>query len=317
MKNVIPIFLIGFLAGACATRSDYEERSISILTLSLFNQRIDHHQSKKTWKGDWLYRRERLELVDLTMLSLRPDLVLFQEALARRGSPSESDRQILSYGSLDGYQWVLNPVDYFEDTQEEEYFALAMGVPLRIMEGGKSFTEKLGKDGGFSLTEIQIEDEPLWILNVELPTSVEAADIWYDILRQKLLGLQERLAICNERLVVGGYLPSGVSWPHYLKFLETFQLKDTSIGFCEVDIACQTASPKNEIFRVTSPGKSGSQVDRILAHRESIVYAGQVTVDDSSPPTRRVASFDLASHWPSRRFGWNTVVRLPKCNPQF
>ena len=317
MKILILAFLV--LQGGCASLlktvgSDYHQgRSISILTVNLFNQRLMAEGADNNWKGDWLFRRERLEIVDLSIMSMRPDLILFQELLGRRGSPSESDRSILSYGSLDGYQWGLSRTDFFEDTQEEEYLGLAIGSPLSLDEEVDSYWGKLGSDGRYSLRGILIEGQPFWVVNVSMPSNSEETNKAYEVLRKNILELQGKLSFCNERLIVAGYLPSDVTLPNYQKLLETFQLKDTSLGFCEIYSQCYTATTENEVFRNTSQGKSEAQVDRILAHNETIVYAGKIALDDEKASTERARFYGLSNHWPTRRYGWSTILRLTQC----
>jgi hypothetical protein len=95
---------LSFWVNGCAllgirSSERYDERSFSILNLNLFNQRTPSTLSRKNWKGDWLFRRERLELIDEQLRISRPDIVVFQELLTRRGSPSESDINILNFGA--------------------------------------------------------------------------------------------------------------------------------------------------------------------------------------------------------------------------
>ncbi|SMF46120.1 hypothetical protein [Pseudobacteriovorax antillogorgiicola] len=305
--------LLGCSHFGVGTQASYDDRSISVLTSSLFNQRLSPRYSKQSWKGDWLFRRERLELIDRDLQAVRPDLLVFQELLARRGSPSESDRSILSYGALDGYQWEMQLARFYEDTQEEQFFALAMGLPLRPGDRSKSSVFKLGVDGAFSISQIFLEDEPIWVVNVEMPQDAQKVDVWYDVLTKKLREYGAKESICEKRLIVAGYLPGRLSWPFYQRFLRQFNLKDTSTGFCEVATDCQTGTPSNEIFLNTSEGKSGTQVDRILAHAESVVYASSAELDNADKVTTRGEVYGLHSHWPTRRFAWNSILRLPKC----
>ena len=294
--------------------SRYDERSVSVLTVSLFNQRTPSKLVKASWKGDWLFRRERLELVDRGLLEIRPDLLVFQQLMSRRGSPSESDQSILSYGSLDGYQWDLSLSRFYEDTQEEQFFALAMGLPIIASEAEPSTTGKLGIDGSYSINNVKLQKQDIWVVNVEMPTSAKSVDAWYKVLQKKLSEFQNSHNICSKRLLVAGYLPGRVSWPFYQDFLKYFELKDTSTGFCEVANDCATGTPMNELFLGTSEGKSGTQVDRIFAHQQAVVYSSKVALNGRGDGSLRSQNYGLEYLWPSRRFAWNSIVRLPRCN---
>ncbi|RZA10050.1 MAG: hypothetical protein EOP10_35410 [Proteobacteria bacterium] len=137
-KLRIVLFLLPLWAQtSCALLSgseakEFDERSFSVLNLNLFNQRTPSSMSAKSWKGDWLFRRERLDLVDEQLRISRPDIVAFQEALTRQDSPSESDMNILSAGALEGYEWDASLVQTYRDTQEMQYHAVAVGLPVKL-----------------------------------------------------------------------------------------------------------------------------------------------------------------------------------------
>ena len=287
------IFIVFFME-SCALLSSgrflrYDERSISVLSLNLFDQRTAPLDVEQSWKGDWLFRRERLELVDRALLEVRPDLLAFQQMISRKGSPSESDQSILSFGALDGYQWHLDMVNFYEDTQEEQYFGLAIGLPLQIGEKAPSSNGKLGVDGYYSINRVMLQEQGVWLVNVQMPKKAKKVDVWYDVLERKLSAFLNKHQICRQRVIVAGYLPGRSSWPFYQEFLAGLELKDTSSGFCEVAQDCHTANPRNELFFVSSDGKSGSQSERILAHNQTIVYSSKPAINESSSGTRRSA----------------------------
>ena len=93
------------------------------------NQRVPSRLAKKAWKGDWIFRRDRLELVDQGLRNSKPDLLLLQEALARVGSAAESDLAILSAGAIADYDWRQLKVEEYPDTQEVESMAVAAAPP--------------------------------------------------------------------------------------------------------------------------------------------------------------------------------------------
>ena len=113
-----------------AQDAGFDQRFISIQSVSLFNQRSLSHASAEQWKGDWVFRRHRLDLIDKQLRFTRPDLVVFQELMERSGSYADSDRNILAEGALRNYEWDLNDLVDYEDTQEVQYHATAVALPL-------------------------------------------------------------------------------------------------------------------------------------------------------------------------------------------
>lgn len=298
------------------TVSKFDDQPISIYTVNLFNQRTPPIQSQVNWKGDWLLRRERLSLVDQAFERNRPDLIIVQEAMARQGSPSESDIHILSFGSLEKYQWSLSIVHSYPDTEENEMLAIAAGPPISLdPTQALIHSDKLGVNGSYSLYKASIKEKGLWILNVDMPKSSQELDVWYKVLSRALREIQLREMFCNQRLVVSGYLPGNSTWPHYQDFLNQFELKNTSLGFCDEDQECSTTLKDNPLYNLTlKDNEEEGQVDRILVHRDSLV---QKSGPSLNRPMRRKSlktqKYGFDTIWPTRRSAWSSLVLLPSC----
>ncbi len=293
----------------------YDERSFSILNLNLFNQRSPSTLGNRNWKGDWLFRRERLELIDEQLRISRPDIVVFQELLTRRGSPSESDINILSYGALEGYEWDAEMVSFYKDTQEMQYQAAAVGLPVKLASSDK--LEKkfwpIGIDGFMNYTLLELDQQPILLINLSMPMGAQRVDHWYKFVRAEIKGLLEQLNICKQRLVIAGYMPGGAVWTGFTDFADEFELKDTASGFCEAASDCLTSSAQNDLFMATSQGQSPSHSERIMVHRDTLVSFSNVVMNKMKDKTVYGTSYGLQRLWASRVYGWLSELRLQHC----
>lgn len=304
--------------GACShlgwqASQRYDDRSLSILTVNLFDQRLSPPHTSQSWRADWLLRRNRLELIDQSFRSTRPDLILFQDMLAKRGSQSDSDRSILAHGALHGFEWNSRLARSFDDTHEDSFLSVATSLPLRIDRAYPGQSMPLGKNGFVSFTKVHLENQAILVVNVEMPGKSIQADRWYKILKELIAQELTELNLCHNRLVIGGFLPGHSSWPGYQNLLDSFDLQDSSTGFCELASDCLTADAMNEIYMHTSDGELGSRPDRILIHRSAIVMNSQRAMTDLTSPSRYASRYGLERLWPTRRFAWFSQVRLAKC----
>src|SRR5690606_23224324 len=97
--SLCAVLLLAFSASSCVTGwfgggSGFDSRPLSIQTLALYNQRTSSRLSKRAWKGDWIFRRDRLELIDGELRNVRPDILAMLEVMERKSNPSESDKGI-------------------------------------------------------------------------------------------------------------------------------------------------------------------------------------------------------------------------------
>ncbi len=293
----------------------YDGRSFTIMNLNLFNQRIASNMSQKNWKGDWLFRRERLELIDEQLRISRPDIVVFQELLTRRGSPSESDINILSYGALEGYEWDADLVTQYKDSQEMQYQAAAVGLPVKLADK-EQFTKKhwgIGVEGFMSFSLLELDQNPILLINLAMPQNVQKVDYWYKFVRTELRELMTNLQVCRQRLIIAGYVPGGLAWEGYSEFLNEFELKDTASGYCEAASDCLTSSNLNDLFMSTSQGQSPSHSERILVHKDAIVNSSTVVMNKMRDKTIYGGAYGQQRLWASRVFGWLSELRLAQC----
>lgn len=315
---VMPLMLLAL--GGCVLfgfqpPDRYDERSFSILSLNLFNQRLPSAMGQKSWKGDWLFRRERLELIDEQLRISRPDIIVFQELLTRRGSPSESDINILSYGALEGYEWDADLVTYFRDSQEMQYHATAVGLPVKLAQTDQILKKfwPIGIDGYMSFSLLELDEKNMLLINLSMPQDTQKVDHWYKVVRNEIRELITNFRLCPQRLIVSGHIPGGPSWEGYNEFIKEFELKDTASGFCEAASDCLTSSNLNDIFMSTAQGQSPSHSERTLVHRDAIVSSGAISMNKMRDKTIYGGAYGLQRLWASRAFGWLSEVRLAQC----
>ena len=310
-----------FLLSSCALLGfepavRYDGRSFTIMNLNLFNQRIPSTMSQKNWKGDWLFRRERLELIDEQLRISRPDIVVFQELLTRRGRPSDSDINILSYGALEGYEWDADLVTQYKDSQEMQYHATAVGLPVKLTDREQYIKKHwgIGVEGFMSYSLLELDQVPILLVNIAMPQNLQKVDYWYKFVRNELRELIDTLHLCKERMIIAGYVPGGLAWEGYSELLAEFELKDTASGYCEAASDCLTSSNLNDLFMSTSQGQSPSHSERILVHKDAIVGSSSVVMNKMRDKTIYGGAYGQQRLWASRVFGWLSEIRLSQCN---
>jgi hypothetical protein len=285
---MLRLFWVWFIFGvSCQTPLIYDRRSLSIQFFSLPNEK----------GGNWLRRREQLELADQQWQTNRPDLLILQGVLERQFSYTESDEKILSSGALRGFGWQKGLIQGYPDTEEEESLNIVVSLPVRLQEQVeiKIFQED-GFAGSFLLS---YEDKPITVVSFREPLNHKD---WYE---KELVPFIERALLeqknCTGRLILAGRILDETKG--YGSILERFSLKDSSTGFCENPISCITHNDQ-------IPNKSRSL--KIALSRETRVSMAQRNLD-TSKPIKLTPGGPLEEIWPGLEFGWLTTVRLHGC----
>jgi hypothetical protein len=297
-------------------RSDYDSRPLTIQTVALFNQKSPSKYSRTSWNGDWVFRRDRLELIDVILRNTKPDVALLQEVMARRGNTAESDKSILLAGAFADYGWFDYKVMDFSDTHEIQTMALATAVSIKkVNEADPTVRDswQIGTDGFLTATTVDFEGEPIAVFNVQMPAKIGQKYLWYTFVEDQVVARIKRLGICRNRVIIGGYMPSDQDSKRFADFMARLQLRDSSAGFCQMASKCHTATSVNELFMATVGDETPGQMDRILVHQSAVVYSSARNFDNSDPNNRYAKGFGISRLWPTQRFGWATQVRLAKC----
>lgn len=296
----------------------FDQRPITVQTLSLFNQRDPSRLVKRSWKGDWILRRDRLDLIDGELRNTKPDILLLQDMIAKVGSTAESDRRILSAGALIDYEWRDRKVESYADTQEIQSLGIAVGVPYRFVKDAEGERDLwlMGTGGYLEAATVDYEGQPVTVFNVQMPLQTDTSYLWYSFVQERVTERLKRTRACPKRVVIGGLMPGDEGARRFAQFVQTLQLRDVSSGFCQIASKCFTATPTNDIYMATIGDESPTRVDRIFAHQSALVYSSVRDFDDSDPNNRYAREFGLSRLWPTQRFGWVAQLRLARCSEQ-
>lgn len=314
---------ITLIASACVTRllsSGYDDRTIVVHTFNLFNQKKLAPGANVNWSGDWIFRRDRLELIDQYFRAHRGDLVLFQQMMRKAQGEVEWDLNILSAGSFSEFDWRTEEVASFADSSESESMTVAAAAALRLKSrqpGEAPSVWNVGPDGYLQAAAVEVAGEPVAVFNVQMPTRVDRDPIWFSFVEERIREWTRGQGICPRRIILGGFIPSEVEVATFNRFLANLGLKDSSAGFCDSSSRCQTADPINEMFRLAGEGDVASQADRILVSKGAVVYSSARTHDEPVKAPQYEAAMGFAQLWPSTRAGWETAVRLESCGAGF
>lgn len=297
----------------------YDTRALHISTLCLFNQLDKTKEQLTEWAGDWVFRRERLALIDSNLQQGRPDILLLQEALEKGESDFDADRSILRAGALSGYDWQELEVAQNIDN-EREFLAIASAVPLVIRDANRKKLKllKFGEDGFVGVFSVSLEREELILFNVQSPKSTsqsfEAVESWFSFLQHEMHTTLEGAGVCKERVIVGGHINADIDSAPYQAWLRDFGLVDSSTGFCDDEEECFTATSANETYlRIAGEGYH-ERADRLLVHKSAHVME---SAREFAKPA--VLQADVLFHgqkklWASKRFGWGASIRFARCN---
>lgn len=269
------------------------------------------------WTGDWIFRRQRLAIIDDQFRASRPDIILFQDVMQREDSSSESDLDILAVGSLRGYAAHSLPVANYDETQEIRSMAVAATKPLQFAEFQSDQRQmwNIGTDGYLTLDVLQGSEQPIVIFNVQMPSKIGKKFLWYSFVEERISDFITKGKYCAKRLIVGGFLPADQSATRFDRFLSTLNLKDTSQGICQIIADCHTATLQNEIYLADQSEDAPVGVtDRILISKDATVYSASRNLANVETNDSLAKQFKLQRMWASHRFGWQATIKLPTCD---
>lgn len=305
-----PLLIFLLFLSSCVNlgTSSYDQRRITFQTINDYNQR--DHLENINWRGDWMFRRDRLELIDSELRQVKPDIIVFQEFMTRRNSTVESDQSIFSDGALTGYQWSSMETNRYFDTDEIENAAIAVGLPL-VLDQSKKKLLPIG-NGYISYFRVVLEEQPIAVFNLKEPHNVNYN--WLALVKNFISATMQTEQICLKRMIVAGEISAG-EFPENLRiFQEQLSLKDIAQGLCENENKCHTQTPTNELFYLVHGEKIPTRKNRILIHSQSIIYSSNRNLDKPKPlPFRLRSQYQMGQIWPSTQMGWVGSVRLPKC----
>ena len=314
------LFITLFFLGGCVSFFEggkWDERGVSLFYASLYNQKNQGYDYK-SWSGDWFFRRERLFAVDAFLRDRKPDLVIFQEALARKGDLLDSDEKILGRGGLSGYEWGRNEVAFYEDTHELEYHLVASGLPLQPVSlppsAGRYWPLAGGGHLSFFLMELFGNQIPIFQVEIRGDRGHEALALSF--VSETVLSVLSKYQFCPYRMLLVGRMPFARDSEAFAAFLETLSLKEALESPCETASECETGSMDNELFargRYLEDGLESVMMDRVLVHKEALVLESSMELKEPIEDNSFEADYGLKKVWPLERYGLYSHFKLSQC----
>lgn len=299
--------------------SSYDDNAIQVQVLNLFNQR-QRSDGGFPWKGDWIFRRERLGHLDNLLRNSKPDLIYFFEMMQKTDSPFDADQIILSAGALQNYLWNTQTFLYHQDTDEIEQLAIAVG-PTMQPEEAKQFPD--AED-----LAIPTEAAPIWqgarqwhdghalytvLISLPMQESFLKQLTTLDQALTEIYLAAEAMNVCKERVLLSLRTTVPVRHLELESLLQRFGLVDSSTGFCKNASLCFTATTQNELFYKAIGDIAPEQSLRLLLSDRAIVYDAKRNFTETKPLNPFMKPFQLNSLPISTEYGWSVNTRIPKC----
>ncbi|MBP9707621.1 MAG: hypothetical protein KBD78_08245 [Oligoflexales bacterium] len=315
---------------------------LSIETLDLFSQRIPNKRLSENgidWRGDWLFRRERLKLLDSLFYSRLSNIIFLQGVLEKKGDPHDQDLKVLTDGALRDYRWESQVFQFYEDTWEEESLAVGVSFPLKLIEPAEdeksentneeaqTLAERLVLEPEFAIyfVKVDYDGEDLLLINIKFRPEMADKNLnsysryidsnrIYSKVIASLKSIISKAAVCDKRIVVAGYLPHALQNQEFLASLAEIGLKSTHEIFCPVLSECFTQKIDNQIFAQSTLEKNEQLADLILVPVDANVHLalrGNTEAAVSSIYTKQ--SYDITKIPASIRDAWVTRVEIKSC----
>jgi len=295
----------------------YDQRVVVVQTLGLFNQRVGPLLEGESWSDDWVFRRERLTLVDQALRTDRPDIFVVQGVMQKGGSPYESDMNILKAGALSGYDSFTTGMVTYDDTLEEEGLSVAVSLPLQINRDAMSKIEhdwKISNDAFMALTLVESEGQVISVFNVEFPSDPNSIRNWLMIVTKKINAYFDQTKNCRDRLVIAGQIPLvNKSRPVWRDFLTALDLQEVVPDRCELSSECFTKTNQNSLYKIMENQNEMGRVDRVLVSANSHVVDSYRAFDRPSKASEYASKYGLDAMYPGLKFGWLNRIRFHRC----
>jgi hypothetical protein len=298
---------------------DYDRESFTVQTINLFDQdlEIESSEGKVNLKGDWLFRRDRLELLDRQLAEKKANLLFFQSIMQRLGNWTDFDLEILKAGVLGGYGFLSSKVA--EDEQTFETRLVGWGFdPSFIAESSQEITLVKKAHSGFASTVLNFYGKHILLVNVFTESVSSKVDSYTDLAGfiESELGLKK---VCLDRLIVAGALDEFDSQGVSVQLLrDRFDLVDIGQSRCSdqkmQSSDCHSIASDNLLAQ--------SKKDIVFLRNERIFLPstskstdlGRVVVQKSVNQSRYIHNFFPEDLYPIQQSGWMASVRLIQCD---
>lgn len=266
------------------------------------------------WQGDWIFRRKRLDLLDQQLATSKPDVIVFQDLIYRAYSPSESEQNLLSAGSLANYSWHVAKTGYLESSEETIASGVAAALPSRIDFAKTMSSKEVWEiEGGAKVVYTQVKTENGSIALLSVNAFGASGKLSYASLQEVFSEISMLSAVCPERIVLTGDLPQDRVYGLDEEFMRSNALKDAAVGFCdEVDL-CYTESRQNPVARLLGGLVNSDRNIRVLLHSDVKVISSGRNLDKKSTVDTEVKFYGLDAYTVSDKYGWLVVASFPIC----
>lgn len=247
-----------------------------------------------------------------------PNVILFQEMLAKSSSPSDSDASILEKSSLAYFDEFITDYKKHRDTEEIEQ----AGTYLRV-EGseteeiilGHELMWDIGKTGYLLYQKIFIKEDPFYIFNIKLPRENKNPERLYAFLKRTMTRALDGENRCYNYILLAGFFGDFDNSPQLQQLARDFNLTDTGAKLCEVEShECYTESSANPVLNSSSFKNQFRRSERIYIHKSALVSSAQLVYNKQheSLPNFKL-KYKLYKLSPSLYYGWQAKVQLPSC----
>ena len=302
-----------FSLASCQTYTQWFGPPFIVQTLPLFNQRTDVVSgTKKSWKGDWIFRRKRLNLVDEEINKKSPNIVFFQE-LMKKNNKSDSDSIILEYSSLAYHKPFTFSYQKYEETGEEEFAATYVRMGNYSVDADDQYVlEKLKQGGYFVFQKILLDQVPFYLINVKMGDGPVAEGFLE--LQEKIKKHLDGVKKCYNQILVAGHFKGQTNHPSFIRFLKTFDLVDSAWDFCEMNKNCYTESQSNPILNSSTVENKIYRSERILTHKTSKIDQSEIAFEKEEKTLNNLKKeYHLNTITPSIRYGWQAKISFGIC----
>lgn len=297
-----------------------DTRTVVVQTLNAFDQSSDASTDKlPAIRDNWIFRRERLAMLDETLRSNKADIFFLQQARQRRESPVDSDDVILMAGVLSGFDTSRFNYPTRQAEEDSTYLLTAVSPPLKLIGGKFLSPEDQGKlltlDGVVvSMSVVEIENLPVVIMNVDVDASLfpKTKDV-YSVIGKSLDAIFETGKVCANRVAIGGTLPGDKDDEGFKDFLSKYDLVDAAPDICLESDACPTLSPENELYAQVASKAAKLRVDKVLVHKNNDVMNSGISFNKVYPAPDYIKTLGINKLTVSTHFGWAVEVKFSRC----
>lgn len=319
-RTQLHLILVLNFVQSCALFRDYDRESFTVQTINLFDQdlEVETDEGRISLKGDWLFRRDRLELLDRQLSEKKANLLFFQNAMQRLGNWTDFDLEILKAGVFGGYGFLSAKIAEDEQTFETQLVGWGFD-PSFVVDSSQDIKVVKKVNSGFASAVLNFYGNKILLINVFTQKVSLKIDSYSELARfiESELNVKK---ICSDRLIVSGALDEIDSKGASIQLLgDQFDLVDVGLKRCPDEKThtseCQSVASDNRLAQGQT-GMNFLRNERILLPSSSRVSdLGRVVVQKSVNQSKYIQKFFAEDIYPIQQSGWMASARLIQCDP--